>query len=201
MNRLLLLLLVATAIYSCGDKTKKPTEPTTTTDPDTANTYMPITDLLHDDIRKVDSFAAGILRKANFNGKKDSAFVHLPDFHIAAQQFFLEELDSAYFRDSFEETALMDESTRMVNFIYTPENPSEPVRKVVVYVSPSLADDTIDRLYIEAGYTRGDTTIEKKLTWKMKKYFYVLTIKQPKEGKPVTTMEKLIWDPQHFGDE
>jgi hypothetical protein len=56
-------------------------------------------------------------------------------------------------------------------------------------------------LYFETAYNQGDTLIEKKLTWKMRKYFYILTVRQPKSGEAITSMEKLIWDPQHFGDE
>jgi len=202
MNRLLLLSILLAGLISCGDKVEKQSAPDNTADTkaDSAGTYLPIADLLRDDIRRVDSFAAGILRKAAINGKQDSSFVKLPAFHHLARQFLLKELDSAYFRNNFKEASLLDESSRMVNFIYTPQDPESSLRRVMVYVSPSLGQDTPDRLYLETAASQGDTLIEKKLTWKMRKYFYIVTIKHPKSGDPVTTMEKLIWDPQHFAD-
>jgi hypothetical protein len=201
MNRLLLLLLVAAGLYSCGGDAEKPKEPATTANADTDTTaHLPIAEFLRDDIRKVESFAGGILRKGNSGKKKDSTFIQLDEFQRRAQQFILKELDSAHFQQNFRQTSLMDETSRLLNFIYTPKDSVSPLQKVVVYVAPSLASDNVDRIYMETVSSRGDTLVEKKLTWKMRQYAYVLTIKQPATGDPITTMEKLIWDPQHFGD-
>lgn len=201
MNRLLLLLLVAAGLYSCGGNAEKPTEPATSPNADTDTTaHLPIADLLRDDIRKVETFAGGILKKGNTGKKKDSSFIQLDEFQRRAEQFILKELDSAYFQQNFRQTSLMDETSRLLNFIYTPKDSVSPLQKVVVYVAPSLLSDNVDRIYMETAISQGDTIVEKRLTWKMRRYAYVLTIKQPKTGDPITTMEKLIWDPQHFGD-
>jgi hypothetical protein len=205
MNRLLLLFLIAAGLYSCGGNAEKPTEPasadSTSSNADTDTTaHLPIADLLRDDIRKVETYAGGILRKGNSGSKKDSTFVQLDEFQRRADQFILKELDSAHFQQHFRQTSLMDETSRLLNFIYTPKDSVSPLRKVIVYVAPSLASDNVDRIYMETAISQGDTIVEKRLTWKVRKYFYVLTIKQPKTGDPITTMEKLIWDPQHFGD-
>ena len=93
--------------------------------------------LLQGDIRNVESYAAGILRKATIKGKKDSAFIQLPDFQRIAKQFLLKELDSALFQEPFQETSFMDQTTQMLNFIYTQKNTDSPLQKVMVYVKPS----------------------------------------------------------------
>jgi hypothetical protein len=208
MNRLLLLLILTTSLVSCRDEAEEPKQEATTTSPDTtaktnsAESYLPVQALLQEEVRNVESYAAGILRKAkNVKGRKDSAFIQLPQFQRIAEQFMLKELDSAFFRNHFEETSFMDQTTQMVNFIYTAKDSVSPLQKAVVYVRPSETANTMDRLYFETAYNQGDTLIEKRLTWKMRKYFYILTVKQPKSGNAITTMEKLIWDPQHFGDE
>lgn len=208
MNRLLLLLILATSLFSCRDEAEEPKQEATPTSTDTAaknesaESYLPIQALLQEEVRNVESYAAGILRKAkNVKGRKDSAFIQLPQFQRIAEQFMLKELDSAFFRDHFEETSFMDQTTQMLNFIYTPKDSVSALQKAVVYVQPSQSTNTMDRLYFETVYNQGDTLIEKKLTWKMRKYFYILTVKQPKSGNAITSMEKLIWDPQHFGDE
>lgn len=208
MNRLLLLLILTTSLVSCSDEAKEPKQEATTTPPDTAakinsaESYLPVQTLLQAEVRNVESYAAGILRKTkNVRGRKDSAFIQLPQFQRIAEQFMLKELDSAFFRDHFEETSFMDQTTQMLNFIYTAKDSVSSLQKAVVYVRPSETTNTTDRLYFETVYNQGDTLVEKKLTWKMRKYFYILTVKQPKSGNAVTSMEKLIWDPQHFGDE
>jgi hypothetical protein len=202
MNRLLFLLVLCGILHSCGDKAKKPVRPDTGNNTaDTPNTFLPVGDLLREDTRKVDSFAAGIVKKTEIDGKKDSSFVKLPEFHRLADKFLLKEFDSAYFQDHFREESLMDETTRMLHFIYTPKDTEPMLQRVVVYLEPSLADDNVERIYFETAYSKGDTVVEKKYTWKMGQYFYILTIQQPKSGKSITSLEKLIWDPQHFADE
>jgi hypothetical protein len=209
MNRLLLLLILTTSLFSCADEAEVPKQEATPTSPDTvtaaktdsAESYLPVKALLKGEVRNVEFYASGILRKATIKGRKDSAFIQLPQFQRIAEQFMLKELDSAFFRDHFEETSFMDQTTKMLNFIYTAKDSASALQKVVVYVQPSETTNAMDRLYFETVYNQGDTLIEKRLTWKIRKYFYILTVKQPKSGNPVTTMEKLIWDPQHFGDE
>jgi hypothetical protein len=204
MNRLFLSLLIAAGLYSCGGNAEKPIEPVNpaSANADTDTTaHLPIADFLRDDIRKVETFAGGILQKVSRGTQKDSTYLRLEEFQRRAQQFILKELDSAYFQQHFKQTSLMDETSRLLNFIYTPKDSVSSLQKVVVYVAPSLASDNVDRIYMETASNEGDTIVEKRLTWKMRQYFYVLTRKQPKTGDPITTMEKLIWDPQHFGDQ
>jgi hypothetical protein len=166
-----------------------------------ANTnFLPVADFIRNDISKVDSFSGGILKKVTINGKKDSVYIQLPAFHQLANQFLIPELDSASFRAHFKEHSLMDETTQMLNFIYTQNQPDWPLQKVMVYIKPSLSDDKVNRVYMEREFTSGDTLIQQKLTWRMQEYFYIISMRQPKTGPAVTSMEKVIWDPQFFAE-
>jgi hypothetical protein len=163
--------------------------------------YLPVADFIRNDIARVDSFSGGIVRKIITNGKKkDSAFIQLPVFHQLANQFLLPELDSASFHEHFTENSLMDETTQMIQFIYSGKTADWPMRNVMVYLSPSQASDKVSRIYMEREFTNGDTSIQQRFTWKMQEYFYIITVKQPKDGPAVTTMDKVIWDPQFFGE-
>jgi hypothetical protein len=53
---------------------------------------------------------------------------------------------------------------------------------------------------MEREFTSGDTVVQQKLTWKMQAYFYIISMRQPKTGPAVTSMEKVIWDPQFFAE-
>jgi hypothetical protein len=166
-----------------------------------ANTnFLPVADFIRNDISKVDSFSGGILKKVTINGKKDSVYIQLPAFHQLANQFLIPELDSASFRAHFKEHSLMDETTQMLNFIYTQNQPDWPLQKVMVYIKHSLSDDKVNRVYMEREFTSGDTLIQQKLTWRMQEYFYIISMRQPKTGPAVTSMEKVIWDPQFFAE-
>lgn len=193
------LLLLAVA---CKQKPKQPAADTPESNDSVVNNgYLPVTDFIKNDITKVDSFAGGILKKVNRNGKKDSAYIQIPEFKKLASQFIIPELDSTLFNQHMTESSLMDNTTEMLNFIYMPKEADWSLRKVMVYLRPSLADDKVDRIYIEKEFTRGDTSFHQKLNWKIQEYFYTITIQQPNNGPAVTTMEKVIWDPQHFAEE
>ncbi|OQP50909.1 hypothetical protein A4H97_03535 [Niastella yeongjuensis] len=192
------LLLLAVA---CKHKPQQPAGDTQSAqDSLESPTYLPVADFIKSDIVKVDSFAGGILKKKDTGGKKDSAYIQPAEFHRLASQFIFPELDSATFHDHFTEHSLMDETTEMLNFIYTAKEPAGSLRSVMVYLRPSLATDQVKRVYMERSFNSGDTAIDQKLTWKMMEYFYVITIRQPKNGPAVTSMEKVIWDPQYFAD-
>ncbi len=192
------LLLLAVA---CKHKPQQPAgDVQPTQDSLNSGTYLPISDFIKNDIVRVDTYAGGILKKMNTEGRKDSAYIQPAEFHKLASQFLLTELDSASFHPHFTEHSLMDETTEMLNFIYTAKDPGSSLRNVMAFLQPSLATDQVKRIYMERSFNSGDTTIEQKLTWKMMEYFYVITIRQPKNGPAVTSMEKVIWDPQDFAD-
>lgn len=191
------LLLLAVA---CKNKPKDQVV-AATRDSTEIKSYLPVADLIRSDIARVDSFSGGIVRKIITNGKKkDSSFIQLPAFHQLANQFLLPELDSAAFHEHFTENSLMDETTQMIQFIYSGKTAEWPMRNVMVYLKPSQTSDKVNRIYMEKEFTNGDTSIQQRFTWKMQEYFYIITVKQPKDGPAVTTMDKVIWDPQFFGE-
>jgi hypothetical protein len=197
---LLIPALIVLAV-ACKHQPKLPTGTVQPTQDSLATeSFLPVADFIRNDIVKVDSFSGGILKKVNINGKKDSSYIQLPEFHKLAGQFIIPELDSASFHDHFTEHSLMDETTQMLNFIYTAKQPDRPLKSVIVYLTPGTQDDKVTRIYMERAYNSGDTTVEQKLTWKMQEYFYLITIRQPKNEPAVTTMEKVIWDPQFFAE-
>jgi len=201
MKRINLLLpaLILLAV-ACKHKPKQPAGTTPSTQDSLASGFLPVVDFIRNDITRVDTYSGGILKKVNTNGKKDSAYIQLPEFHKLANQFIFPELDSASFQNHFTEHSLMDETTQMLNFIYTAKQSNWPLKNVMIYLTPSLDDDKVTRIYMEKEFNSGDTAIEQKLTWKMQEYFYLITIRQPKNGPAVTSMEKVIWDPQFFAE-
>jgi hypothetical protein len=202
MNSITSILLCTTFCLSisCKNKAPEPITPATETD-STTRSYLPVADFIKGDIKRVDSFAGGILKKVRMSGKKDSAYIQAPQFNQLASQFLVPELDSTSFHQHFSESSLMDETSQMLNFIYTAKEGDWPLQKVIVYIKPSLATDKVSRIYMERVVSSGDTLVQQKLTWKLEEYFYILTIRQPKAGPTVTSMEKVIWDPEHFNEQ
>lgn len=196
------IFLLAILVISCKEKTKPASgSANSTPTADSVSTYLPVQELVQADIRQVDSFAGGILKKTFRDGiQQDSVFVDRTAFYQAAGAFFSPDLDSARFRQLFIESSLMDETTQLLNFIYTSKDNQQPLRKVVVYIAPSLGVDKPNRIYLEKEFQQGDTLVRQKLTWKMQQYFYILTVKEPATGTGSAYMEKFLWDPQTFAD-
>ncbi|MBO9633314.1 MAG: hypothetical protein J7578_09365 [Chitinophagaceae bacterium] len=201
LNLMILAFSSCLAILSCKEKpAQAPAEtPTAPATPDKPITYLPVGDLIREDIRRVDSFAAGILVKKE-GAKKDSSYIDIKAFKKLAEQFLTPELDSANFAKNFGQESFMDQTTELINFIYPAKNETSTVRKVVVYIKPSLTIDKVNRIYIEKALREGNDYVQQKLTWVIEKYFYILTIRHPEKGDPVTSVEKVIWDPQSYAD-
>lgn len=203
MKLLPVILLIALAT-SCKNKAGRPSTESggadSTATKDSAVVFLPIQDLIRQDITRVDSFAGGILRKAALGIKKDSAFIKPAAFHKAAAAFLLPDLEAATFQNNYTESSFFDESTNQLQFIYTPKYATSEVRNVVAYITTSPMGDQVSRLYIERDWKQGDTIMLQKLTWKTNQYFYIVTIRQLPGGTAYTQFEKLIWDPERFND-
>lgn len=194
-------LVILVIVVSCKHKAAQPAATPSvdsTAMSDSNIVYIPIASLIRNDLKYIDSFAGGVLKKTEINGKQDSSFIKRAQLHEAAQAFLIPELEPETFRKSFKETSLMDETTGLLQFIYTPVSSTPSLSNVVVYVDPASQNQDVSRIYMERSWASGDTTIRQKLTWKMKQYFYIITIREPQQGTPVTTIEKLIWDPFQF---
>ena len=198
---MILAISACLAFCSCKNKTAKaPVEPIPdSTKAGTTTSYLPIRELIQEDMRKVDSFAAGILHKKE-GTKKDSAYIPPVEFKQLAAQFLLPELDSISFVNQFGMESFMDETTGLINFIYPAKEPETSLRKVVVYIKPSLTVDKVNRIYYEKEFRDGNDFVQQKLTWVMGKYFYILTIRHPEKGEPVSSVERVIWDPESYAD-
>lgn len=183
---------------SCKTKTSPQTVPVVA---DSVKDYLPVADLIREDIRKVDSFAGGILRKGRMGEKKDSVFIPLARFDSISAAFLLPDLDSAYFHRHFAETSIMDETTQFMEFIYTPVDSLPSVRKLVVYITPDKLTNNVNRVYLEREYRKGDTLCRENMTWKMQKYYIIVSWKEPPGAGSSTRIQKVIWDPEDFADD
>ncbi|QEC40926.1 hypothetical protein [Pseudobacter ginsenosidimutans] len=201
LNLIILAICSCVAIWSCKEKPAQTPAETTAADssatPNKEISYLPVGDLIREDIRRVDSFAAGILYKKE-STKIDSSYINLETFKKMTAQFLLPELDSSRFQELFGHESFMDETTEMINFIYPAKDTGTSLRKVVVYIRPSLNVDKVNRIYMEKEFRDGNDFVQQKLTWVIEKYFYILTIRHPQKGEPVTSIEKVIWDPQSY---
>jgi hypothetical protein len=191
------MFLAGGFLLSCENK-KKSTEGEKDIE---VKSYLPIKDFILEDMRQIDSFAGGMLLREIINDKTDSVFLAPNDYKKFIDKFLVPELDSARFNKEYDESSLMDETTQMLNFIYTAKDPNAALKRVILYVSPSLSIDRVNRVYMEKEKLMGDTSISERLTWKMKQYFMIVENKQTPAGYQSKKIQKIIWDPTLFSEE
>ena len=199
MKFLAIAAFMAVLVCSCNDaEQKQSTTQDNTVKADTPKTYIPVTDYIREEIRKVDSLPVGILKRSTVGNKTDSGYIKPEQFHQLAAQFIAPELEKGKFEQSFAENSFYDQSTEMLTFTYQATNPASTVRRVDVLISPSLAIDKIKSIYLEKAWKSGDTAINSKLYWKAGVSFQVATEKVA--AQQVLPMEqlKVIWDPMSY---
>lgn len=199
MKFILIIITGMSILTACKNTNNKTLEVDNT---DTASgSFMPVPDFLKEDLRKVDSFSGGIVLKTLRDDRKDSVYISIEDLKDRSKAFLLEDLDSATFNREFTETSIMDETTSLLNFIYMAKPGSHTtVRKVVVYIAPSLATDKISRIYIEREFSRGDTVVSQKMTWKLRQYWMIAEEGSVPGKVNYLTVQRAIWDPTKFGE-
>ena len=199
---LLLSTILLTTFLSC--KNNQQTAGNSDVQDTTAQSspFLPVGAILNNDKKLADTFATAFLKRVETGSHKDSAFINPAEFNRLSMAFFPSVLmDSAAFRQHYNESSIMDETTGLLNFIYTAKDVSDSLHQVVVYISPTQTTDQTNRVYMEHAFKQGDTLVQQKLTWKLKQYFYILTIRQPATGDAVITNEKVIWNPEKFRED
>jgi len=198
-----IFLLLICNIVACKNKEQSTaaTDSGTVPNEKEPKSYLPIASFINEDISNVEAFAAGILLKTKTGQKTDSFFIKPEEFKKMAGEFLVPELDSAIFLNEFSEESIADQSTQTINFIYSSENDKTVLRKAIVYVTQSQAHDNVSRIYMEKEKRSGDTTIQQKLTWKMKQYLIITEIHQTPQGFNSVITRKAIWDSRLYADE
>lgn len=201
MNRPILMAAAITVCFcGCGDKTNPATDTADTpsvpaTKPDsttkTASAYFPVYDFLAGEISYVDSLPVGIMKYVTVGKKKDSSFIKLEEFHELAGEFLGPDLADSAFRKKFVESSFFDKSTNNATFFYKAADTSTQIRRVDIITFKGEVYDEVKSVYIEKESASADTSVVKKLYWKPKRNFQIITVN---DKKPSNQLVKVVWD-------
>lgn len=190
--------LMALLVWSCGDKKEPSQDRAATIEADSAKTaespYFPVYDFIRNEVEYVDSLPVGIMKFTTVGKKKDSGFIQLEEFHTLAGEFLAPELYAETFKKLFKESSFFDKSNNNATFFYKSDDESSPVKRVDVITQKTEVYDEVKSVYIEKQVQSGDSFFVKKLYWKPKRNFQVITIRSAGEGKPSDEQIKVVWD-------
>jgi hypothetical protein len=197
MNRQFLISAVmGLLICSCGDKThpvEKVTDSTVTARNDSSKTesrYFPVYDFLNNELEYVDSTPVGIMKYTTIGKVKDSGYIKLEEFHNLVAQFHLPELKEPEFSKKFKETSFVDKSNGNATFFYTSRDTGTELKRIDVVTRRGEIYDEVKSLYIEKDIHNADSSMVKKLYWKPKRNFQMITVKPSGKDELI----KVVWD-------
>jgi hypothetical protein len=118
----------------------------------------------------------------------------LEEFHRLADEFVSPELNDSSFARSFKETSFVDRSNGNATFFYHSQDPSSEIKRVDVVTRKGDVYDEVKSIYIEKSNWRADTSLIKKLHWKPKRNFQLITVMSAGNRKSKNELIKVVWD-------
>ncbi len=166
-------------------------------EPETKEKFFPAIPYIRSQVAKVDTSLYSIMRIVFVDSThNDTTYLRREQFKDAASEFLaLPDLTAADYKGRFKEENTFDETLGRVMIIYTPLNSkNETIQRQEVLIKPDTPEDKVTSIFINTNQSNKDSSIEKKLLWKVDESFQVTTIKQY-PGKPETTSTyKVSWN-------
>jgi hypothetical protein len=158
--------------------------------------FFPVADYIASEINYVDSLPLGIVKYSIHGTRTDSSYIQTAEFNQLAEDFKCEELRPAIFENEFSETSFIDETTESTTFTYSTKNDKLKLYRVDVLATADEGSNKVSSIYLEKAIHSGDTVIIKKLLWRTKKSFQIVTSKRFGSNGYEIEQLKVVWDPE-----
>lgn len=178
-------MLTGILLVACRSKPKQP---------DDASGFFPVLSYLQSQVRHIDTSLYTIVKMKKTQQTSDTSYLRREEFKAAAQDFLsLPDIASGKLKDDYTETKLYDEDLKKVVITYAPKNKgasSEVTREDVLIEPDAGSGDQVQTIYIETALNKGDSTVQKKMTWNVAGSFQVIRIATaPAGAEAVETMD------------
>lgn len=183
-------------IWSCGERNQLSDSlpDSTSTKADTTekveSTYFPVYDFLSSEVKYVDSTPVGIMRYSTIGKVKDSGYIQLEEFHRLVTQFLDADIKDSIFKIKFLETSFADKSNGNATFFYTARDTNTAIRRVDIVTARGEIYDEVKSVYIEKSFLNTDSAVVKKLYWRPKRNFQIISVKPSGKDEFI----KVVWD-------
>jgi hypothetical protein len=184
-------------LFACEEKNHSQGPGRTTASIDSAKSttrYFPVMAFLKSEIEYVDSLPVGIKKFTVIGNHQDSGYIQLKEFHKLAGEFLSAELNDSAFARDFTETSFFDQSSNTATFLYKARDENLLTRRIDVITMKTDVYDEVKSIYIEKDVRSGDSLINKKLMWRPKKNFQVISAATDSKGNMGSQLIKVVWD-------
>ena len=156
--------------------------------------FFPVESFLRNEIEYVDSLPVGIKKYRTIGNRTDSAYIDPAEFHRLATEFLPPQLKDSALKAHFKESSFFDRSTNYATFLYTAADVQSPLRRIDVVTAKGDVYDEVKSLYMEKNISAGKANFIKKLMWKPKRHFQIITISTDSASANQTEQIKVVWD-------
>jgi hypothetical protein len=174
--------------WGCKNKEKK-IEP--------GKKYFSAVSYIKSQVAKVDTSVYSIMSIVFVDSsRKDTSWIRREQFRDAAIEFLsIPDLAEPEYHDRFKEEFQYDETLARAIMSYTPvKAKDEIIQREDIQIIPESPESRISSIFINTVQSSRDSSVEKKLFWKVDESFQVTTIKQY-PGKPeITSTYKVSWN-------
>lgn len=158
--------------------------------------FFPVLSFLKSQVADIDTSLYSIRKYITIDSlNTDTIYVPREKFREIATDFLtIPDLSEPKYKDRYQEEKIFDETLNSVLLTYTPIDPDkEQVQRQEVLIKPDPSGDKITNIIINLSVDTKDSSVHKRMLWKVDQGFQVITAKQL-AGQPETiTTEKVIW--------
>jgi hypothetical protein len=159
--------------------------------------YFPALNYIKSQIAKVDTSVYSIMRIVFVDtSRRDTTWLRREEFKDAARDFLsIPDLAKPEYHDRFKEENQFDETLGRVMMIYSPVNAKEEViQREEVLIKPDTPEDKVTSIYINTSQNNKDSSIERKMLWRVDESFQVTTTRQYPGQPEITSTYKVSWN-------
>lgn len=155
--------------------------------------FFPVLSFIKSQVAHVDTSVYPITEIIQADSTKpDTIFVKREDFRKEAHDFLdLPDLTQNKFADDYTEEKSYDQELNQVIIRYTPQNDRLLLRRQEVIIKPSNEGDKVRMIFFDTFSSDKDSTVQKRLLWKVDESFQVVTIIE-KQGEPDKIITKTV---------
>ena len=177
--------LVLLSAVSCKQKEK-----------DSREKFFPVLSYIQSQVADIDTSLHSIYKLVYVDSlRTDTFYIHRESFREEAKDFLsIPDISDSKYRDRYTEDKRFDETIDRVVLTYIPLKPEkEEIQRQEVLIKQDPTGDKVTNIIINSVVNTRDSSVQKRLLWKIDESFQVIITKQL-VGKPETTsVAKVIW--------
>jgi hypothetical protein len=189
---LFIIIALSSMVHACNDNKQNTGRPEEKQEE--KKNFFPVADYLKSEIAYVDSMPFRIVKYNIQNDKTDSLFIDTKEFDRLAREFLLNELNDSLFEKNFLENSFLDQTTQLLTFTYSAQNGNSGLKRVDVLATQNPGFDKVKSIYMEENINKKDTSVIRKMYWRARKSFQIITIMQPENRPAISQQLKVVWD-------